>query len=125
MVVYSVGSKQSFDRVSHWLGQLSQKSTNPNLSIVLVGNKSDLDGDYREVTLKQGEDCAKELGLPFFETSAKEDKNCSIAFELLLTKVLDQKSEKKEEEAGQPDTPHTNSISLGKTQTAKEENSCC
>lgn len=91
-MVYSVGSKSSFDRVPHWLEQLTRKSTNTNIVTLVVGNKSDLQGDFREVSQEQGEDFCRQQNLHFFETSAKEDKNITEAFELLLELVLLQKT---------------------------------
>jgi hypothetical protein len=38
---------------------------------VLVANKYDLEGDAKKVAYEQGEEMAKQYGMPFFETSAK------------------------------------------------------
>ena len=46
---------------------------------VLVGNKCDLEAD-RQVTTREGVDLADELGIPFFETSAKDKLNVEEAF---------------------------------------------
>ncbi len=41
--------------------------------IFLIGNK--IDEQYREVTEQEGEKKAEELGLPYFEISAKTGQN--------------------------------------------------
>lgn len=47
---------------------------NQNMTIILVGNKSDLD-HRRTVTYEEGEKFAKDNGLIFLETSAKTAAN--------------------------------------------------
>jgi len=42
--------------------------------MVLIGNKSD--SNKRVVSTKEGADLAKSYNIPFFETSALQDKNC-------------------------------------------------
>ena len=49
------------------------------MPIVVVGNKSDLDA-RRQVSTNEGEMFAREHGLIFMETSAKECKNVDSAF---------------------------------------------
>lgn len=44
-----------------------------NVTKVLVGNKSDIDD--RKVTYDEGQRLAAELGIKFFETSAKTGEN--------------------------------------------------
>jgi len=47
--------------------------------MVLVGNKLDLEKD-RKVTTEEGQALARELGCPFFESSAKTHHNVQEAF---------------------------------------------
>lgn len=49
------------------------------MSIILVGNKADLE-HRREVPRESGEEFAKEHGLLFLETSAKNNLNVDEAF---------------------------------------------
>ena len=51
-------------------GQLS-----PGVLQVLVGNKCDMDESKRAVPFSKGQALADELGIPFFETSAKNNIN--------------------------------------------------
>ena len=44
-----------------------------NITKVLVGNKTDLDYDQREVTKHEGLTLANDYGIPFYEVSAKND----------------------------------------------------
>lgn len=57
------------------------------MGIMLVGNKSDL--EYRRrVTYEEGAEYAKKNGLQFIETSAKDDKNITQAFEDVARDVV-------------------------------------
>lgn len=58
-----------------------RKHANPHTTIVLVGNKCDLEGRKREVTREEGEKFARDNGIPLFmETSAKSAENVEEAF---------------------------------------------
>ena len=48
-----------------------KKYAQSNVIRVLIGNKKDLE-EKRAVTFEEGEQMAKEFGIEFFETSAKE-----------------------------------------------------
>ena len=50
------------------------------MKIVLVGNKIDVE-DKRQVTEEEGNKLASELGVPFFETSAKVGTNVKTMFQ--------------------------------------------
>lgn len=47
IVVYDISYHQSFVKVSDWMGKIAENTTMEKLSLILVGNKADLD---REVT---------------------------------------------------------------------------
>jgi Ras-related protein Rab-2A len=56
-----------------------RESGNPDMTIMIVGNKSDLD-ERRQVSYEEGERFAKENDLIFIETSAKTSHNVDEAF---------------------------------------------
>ena len=51
----------------------------PDIMVMLIGNKADLDS-RRQVSTEEGERFAKENGLIFLETSAKTSFNVEQAF---------------------------------------------
>lgn len=53
---------------------LRVKNSDPNIPILLVGNKSDLDGE-RNVSLAQAQQRAADWGVSYVETSAKNRTN--------------------------------------------------
>ena len=77
LVVYDVTNKTSFDNAKGWLTDLDQYARE-GVHKMLVGNKSD--HGQRKVTQAMGEKLASQLGIPFFETSAKSGKMVDRAF---------------------------------------------
>ncbi|KAG9450208.1 hypothetical protein H6P81_010173 [Aristolochia fimbriata] len=78
IVAYDITSMDSFGRAKKWVQEL-QRQGNPNLVMVLVGNKADLEAK-RKVDTKEGESYAQENGLYFLETSAKTAQNVNELF---------------------------------------------
>jgi len=117
IIVYDVTNLSSFKSIDYWLQSIS-KNGDANLVKVLVGNKCDyiekdtvtdtvtdtinhdIDGRYdgrydkrcdgrcRQVTYQMGKELADQLRIPFFETSAKLNKNISIIFDTIATLAL-------------------------------------
>lgn len=48
-----------------------------NAQVILVGNKCDM-GDQRVISAERGQQLADQLGVEFFETSAKENVNVKV-----------------------------------------------
>ena len=67
-IVYDITNETSFQNVDKWYEQ-ALKETSKDVSIILVGNKCDLENE-RKVPKEKGEEKAKTLNCPFFETSA-------------------------------------------------------
>ncbi|CAE1277584.1 RAB3C [Acanthosepion pharaonis] len=63
-----------------------------NAQVVLVGNKCDLE-EERVVSTERGKQLADQLGLEFFETSAKENINVKAVFERLVDIICEKMSE--------------------------------
>ncbi|KAL3139683.1 GTP-binding protein yptc4 [Trebouxia sp. C0009 RCD-2024] len=70
--------RETFNHLASWLEDARQHA-NPNMTIMLIGNKSDLT-HRRAVSTEEGEQFAKEHGLVFLETSAKTAHNVEDAF---------------------------------------------
>jgi len=86
-LVYDVTHQASFDNIRKWIqdvGTYAEQSVN----IVLIGNKCDL-SERRSISTEDGARLAKEYGIAFFETSAKQDINVQEAFGHLVKLVSD------------------------------------
>ena len=89
IIVYSIDSKESFKALQAWLNEIKTES-NPDIEIMLVGNKADLD-DQREVEKKVGEKFCEDNNLSLFmETSAKTGFNAENLF-IKAAQILYQK----------------------------------
>ena len=55
---------------------------------VLVGNQVDLSERSREVSIEEGEELARKLGIPFLETSAKTNENVEEIFQMLVSQIV-------------------------------------
>lgn len=77
LLVYDITRRETFDHLQSWLDDARSHSS--NMSIILIGNKSDLDG-RRQVKAEEGEAFAAQHGLLFLETSAKTAFNVEEAF---------------------------------------------
>lgn len=67
IVVFSVISEETFAGAATWIKEI--EATNPAVSLVLVGNKVDVE-DKRTVSFEQSTKMAEENDIPYFETSA-------------------------------------------------------
>lgn len=65
--------RDTFSHLTRWLEEVRMNG-NPDMVIMLIGNKSDLE-QRRQVSTEEGERFAKENGLIFLETSAKTAHN--------------------------------------------------
>jgi len=87
LLVYDITKKSSFDHLKNWLDNIRENSSR-NIKIILIGNKTDLE-DKREVTFQEGEEFAKNNGLFFLETSAKNFTNINESFNKLTEEIYD------------------------------------
>ncbi|KAM0833890.1 hypothetical protein ACQ4PT_063981 [Festuca glaucescens] len=80
LLVYDITRRETFSHLGSWLEEVRQGSDgNNNVTIMLVGNKTDL-SHKRVVSTEEGEQFARDNGLVFIETSAKTRHNVDQAF---------------------------------------------
>ena len=93
MMVYDITDLESFQNLNTWLIEI-EKNASKNVYKILIGNKSDLEGE-RKVTYEQGAEFAAQYGMKFIETSAKESKNVQEAFVTMTKEIISQNNDKK------------------------------
>lgn len=91
LLVYDVTRRDTFHHLTSWLED-ARRHSNSTMTIMLVGNKSDMD-TRRAVTYEEGEKFAKQHDLLFLETSAKNDEFVEEAF-IKTAKVIFEKIQK-------------------------------
>jgi GTPase KRas protein len=91
LLVYSVIHRQTFPKVTQLFDKIKRiKDDLPKVPIVMIGNKIDMK-DSRQIEEQEGIALAKTLGVPFFETSAKEKINIEAAFFEVIREIRRQK----------------------------------
>ena len=119
VIVYSIDKKNSFKDIELWLKELRLHSS-PDIKIILIGNKSDLDYK-REVTYEEGAKYLEdERIMSFYETSAKTGDNVKKLFEEIGIELYkDYRSYKKDESV------KSNSTILSSRSDYNQAKSCC
>lgn len=87
--VYSVNDLDSFNSIKKWLNIIKEENTKENICMMLIGNKSDVEQSQRKVTHEQGIKLGEELGMTFFETSAKTGDNIKESSDYLINKIIE------------------------------------
>lgn len=90
LLVFDISRRPTFEHVMDWLNDLRQIAE-PDIVVVLVGNKSDLaagEEEKREVTKEEAEEWAKKNGvLEYVETSAKSGEGVEMAFTRVAERI--------------------------------------
>lgn len=86
VVCYDVTNRASFLNTSKWVEDVRAERGN-DVVICLVGNKTDLGNDKRQVSTEEGEEKASKDDLLFMECSAKAGYNVKSLFRKLATSL--------------------------------------
>ncbi|KAI9881372.1 MAG: GTP-binding protein [Pleopsidium flavum] len=87
MLVYSVASKQSFEMVRIIREKILNHLSADWVPLVVVGNKSDLKTEQRQVSVDEGRKIGEEFSCGWTEASARYNVNVAKAFELMIAEV--------------------------------------
>lgn len=113
LIVFDLTNRHSLEHIREWMKCLEG---NGDIPIVIAGNKCDLE-DGREVDMDEAMAQMEELGLEYYETSAKTGKSVDEAFQSLIQKALKMR-----------DTIGTSSVSLEVTprfENPTDNGGCC
>ena len=86
VIVFDVTDRKTFDNIEHWLNVIKDTFDQP--SMVLFGNKSDVDKKKWAVTEDELKIAAEKYKLTFFETSAKTAKNIDEGFSYVVNEAF-------------------------------------
>lgn len=130
LLVYDISKQVSFENVERWLKELRDHAE-PNIVIMLVGNKSDL-RHKRAVSTETAMSFAERNNLAFIETSALDATGVDEAFRQILTEIyrlMSRKAMAADSAAGGAALPQGRNISLQPPPTdknaAKAGGGCC
>lgn len=82
LLVYDITNIGSFDQLQYWVNAMNKHDLMYE-EVVIVGNKSDFEKHRWQVDTQAGQEFARQLGLKFYETSAKTKENVQEVFEEL------------------------------------------
>lgn len=92
LLVFDLTSRESFASVrDHRENVLRVKAEDPNLPIILIGNKSDLRSE-RKISQEEAQGLASRWNIPYIETSAKTRENVDKAFSEIFVKIKELKA---------------------------------
>lgn len=86
ILLFDVTNPESLESTPDWLKEIQTYST-PRVVVYLVGTKTDLLD--RKVSIEQGQEMAKRLGLKYFEVSAKTGGNVDSLFCKIINDLKD------------------------------------
>lgn len=87
IVVFDITDANSFSKAKQWINEL-KTTRGDTISLILVGNKSDLDF-IRVVQMQEARQYAALLDIPYYETSAKTGINIEDLFMQVGTFIAD------------------------------------
>ncbi|KAG8946484.1 Ras- protein Rab-11A [Tulasnella sp. 424] len=105
LLVYDIAKYATYVNATRWLKELRDHA-DPNIVIMLVGNKSDLE-HLRAVPSEEAKAFSAENGLSFIETSALDASNLDAAFQNILHEIYRNVSNKALESSQDPIKPMT------------------
>ncbi|KAL2884732.1 GTP-binding protein rhb1 [Ceratocystis lukuohia] len=97
LMVYSVASLTSFEMIQVIRDKILNQLGTEDVPITIVGNKSDLRPEQRQVSVEDGKKLAVKWGCAWTEASARYNENITKAFELMIGEI--EKSQSPDEPA--------------------------
>jgi len=123
-IVYDITNEQSFESINTWYEQ-AVKEAGKEVSIILVGNKCDLENE-RKVSKEKGEEKARTMNASFFETSALSKVNIDDIFKEIVNNIYQRTKGQKNDEDDDIEIINENEKAINLTpQQTPEKKGCC
>jgi small GTP-binding protein len=123
-IVYDITNEQSFESINTWYEQ-AVKEAGKEVSIILVGNKCDLENE-RKVSKEKGEEKAKTMNASFFETSALSKVNIDDIFKEIVNNIYQRTKGQKNDDDDDIEIISENEKAINLTpQQTPEKKGCC
>ncbi|KAK6464376.1 ras family-domain-containing protein [Scheffersomyces coipomensis] len=126
VICYDITNKKSFNNLDKWIKDVKLERGD-DVIIVLVGNKSDLSNDKRQVTIDDVEKLHRTIGSKFYiETSTKANHNVKLLFKKIAQSLpeFEQQQQNQDGENNQ-NNPETIDISIDNNPAVSTSSSCC
>ena len=87
LVIFALDDRESFNQIKEWISDL--RDIQPQVVIIVAGNKSDIEPDDRAVHSDEVDDLCDEMGVTYFEVSALDGSNVDMMFNDVAQQILD------------------------------------
>lgn len=87
-LVFDMTNRRSFENIFEWYNEVTNIQMMEKVIFLLIGHKSDLLSESR-VSIEEAEGLAISLGTRFIETSAKDNSNVDLAFEIMTNSIYE------------------------------------
>jgi Ras-related protein Rab-8A len=86
ILVYDITDNESFENIRNWVRNIDMHA-DERVQKMLLGNKCD-QSEERVIDYERGQALADEFGIPFYETSAKNNLQVTEAFIVLARNII-------------------------------------
>ncbi len=93
ILIFDVTNIKSYENIKKWINEIKEEISE-KVAIVLIGNKID-NVQERKISKEQGDKLASEIGVKFFETSAKTGEGINESVFFLVKKIFENDPEVK------------------------------
>lgn len=127
VLIYDITDSKSFDWIIEWIDKLKIDNI-PNMEIILLGNKIDLDG--RQINKSHAQEISDKYNIKLLETSALTGENVDEAFDHIIKNIYKSKSAlmKKDDNENKTENATDHNMVNGnkmKNDKNKNKNFCC
>ena len=126
-IVYDITNPQSFDDIQKWYEEI-KRSGDKGVSIILVGNKCDLENE-RKISTEAGKNKTKEMNCPFYETSALSNIMIEEVFKSICEDIFNKIKTEKKDEDDEDDydivKDENKIVNINTANTTKQKKKCC
>ena len=98
ILIFDVTNVKSYENIKKWINEIKEEISE-KVAIVLIGNKID-NVQERKISREQGDKIASEIGVKFFETSAKTGEGINESVFFLVKKIFENDPEVKNKYQG-------------------------
>ena len=93
ILIFDITNKESFEKISFWIQDLSNKIDLDNICLILIGNKTDLK-DQRKVSVEEAQKYAAQYNIEYYEVSALKNVGIIEMMEFFIKKCYNYIKEK-------------------------------
>ena len=98
ILIFDVTNVKSYENIKKWINEIKEEISE-KVAIVLIGSKID-NVQERKISKEQGDKLASEIGVKFFETSAKTGEGINESVFFLVKKIFENDPEVKNKYQG-------------------------